>query len=521
VDADGPLGSRRPRLWLLAILLLATATRLYHFQAPLMDQMFVKQVYVANKARGIARPPLNPFRDSLDFLDESGSRTRLTEEVPLYTGLVGACYHTFGEHEWIGRVWSLAATLAAIAALHGLIRREYDEEAGLVAALLFALSPLLIFYGRAVMPDAPMLACMLISAYGYRRYLDEGRRTRWLLATAVAGMVGALFKYYGLMVLIPLADMAWREGGWRAWTRPRFVGMAAVMVAPIALWMGGVFTRTSNPTALMPYFCFQDPGVLVSKRLYECLTVRFLVRDCGPVAAVLIVIGLIGALRGQVRSRPVLGWAVAGLGFFFLFAPKLAYHDYYEMMLLPAAAMSGMLGGKVLRAALAGWRPSRSGWVLAVLVALAVILQSPPVETVKFEQHEGHKRLAERLQSLCAPGARFVVMGHTYPWGVVHYSGREGWVVQDRTLRADWPRALARYQALGAEYVALYFDVYATPEQRNSYLPLRGALPEVEHRSGPWFPRGKTCEYYILDLRGFRGRNHGVAENAEKSVGLR
>jgi len=474
--------------------------------------MFVKQVYVANKARSIARPPLNPFRDTLDFLDESGARTRLTEEVPLYTGLVGACYRAFGEREWIGRVWSIAATLAAIVALYGLVRREYDEEAGLVAALLFSLSPLMIFYGRAVMPDAPMLACMLICASAYRRYLDEGHRTRWLLATVAAGMVGALFKYYGLMVLIPLADMAWRAGGWRAWFRPRFLGMAAAMVAPIALWMGGVFTRTANPTALMPYFCFQDPGVLISQRRYECLTVRFLVRDCGPVAAALIVIGLVGALRGRGRSRPIWGWAAAGLGFFFLFAPKLAYHDYYEMMLLPAAAMGGMLGWKALRAAIGDWQPARKGLAAAGLVALTMVLQSPPVNSEKFAQHEGHRRLAGRLETLCAPGARFVILGHSYPWGVIHYSGREGWVIPDRTLRADWPQALAKYKAMGADYVALYFDVYATPVQRDTFGPLRAALPEVEHRSGAWFPRGRTCEYYILDLREYGGSRREVAE---------
>jgi hypothetical protein len=25
----------------------------------------------------------------------------------------------------------------------------------------------------------------------------------------------------------------------------------------------------------------------------------------------------------------------------------------------------------------------------------------------------------------------------------------------------------------------------------------------VEHRSGPWFTRGRPCEYYILSLNGF------------------
>lgn len=505
MDALGTNGPAGRRLLLPAILVLAALTRLYHFQAPLMDQMFVKQVYVANKARSIARPPLNPFRDSLDFLDPSGDRTRLTEEVPLYTGLLGAGYRAFGEREWIGRVFSILATLAAIVALHGLVRREYDEEGALVAALLFASAPLMIFYGRAVMPDAPMLAGMLAAACFYRRYLDEGRKARWLLATIAAGMAGALFKYYGLMVLIPLADLAYRRDGWRAWTRPRFLLMAAAMVAPIALWMGMVFFRSDNPTARMPYFCFQEPAVLLNPRLYECLTARFFARDCGIFATALIVAGLIAAATGKVSARPILGWAVAGLTFFFLFAPKTLYHDYYEMMLLPAAAMGGMLGWKALRSALANRAPRRRAWVSAVVLAAIAIGQSPLLVDAKFEQHAGQRVLAGRLGELCPPSGRFVVLGHPYSWAVVHYSGREGWIDQSPTLRPDWSQALSHYHSLGAEYVALYFDAYATPAQRATYGPLQAALPEVEHRSGPWFPRGKTCEYYILDLRHYKG----------------
>src|SRR5438874_1244946 len=81
--------------------------------------------------------------------------------------------------------------------------------------------PLFIFYGRAVLPDPAMLPGMLGAACCYRRYLDGGRRRWWALAL-LAGGLGALFKYYGLMVLIPLADMERRRAGWRACCRWRF-----------------------------------------------------------------------------------------------------------------------------------------------------------------------------------------------------------------------------------------------------------------------------------------------------------
>ncbi len=77
---------------LAGILVLAALIRLPQITAPLADNMQIKQVYVSNKARSIARPPLNPFRNTLDFLDERGERLTLTEEVPVYTGLPGLAY---------------------------------------------------------------------------------------------------------------------------------------------------------------------------------------------------------------------------------------------------------------------------------------------------------------------------------------------------------------------------------------------------------------------------------------------
>src|SRR6516225_1902364 len=115
--------SLRPWLLLAGILLLALLTRLYHFTGPLVDQMFVKQIFVANKARSIAGPPFDPLANRFDFLDENGQRLQLVEEVPAYTGVVGMLYHFFGEREWLGRMESILASLLAILAFKDLVER--------------------------------------------------------------------------------------------------------------------------------------------------------------------------------------------------------------------------------------------------------------------------------------------------------------------------------------------------------------------------------------------------------------
>jgi len=497
MDSQAAGGGGR-RGFLAAVLVAAALVRLHQVQTPLLDQMYVKQVYVANKARNIARAPLAPLRDTLDFLDDRGGRMRLAEEIPLYPGLLGACYAAFGEREWIGRLLSVAGTLVAVAAFHGLLRREFAGRVADVGALLLAFAPLMIFYGRAVMPDVWMLACMLLAASAYRRHLDEGRTSDLIAATA-AILVGAMFKYYALMVLIPLAEMTWRRGGgWRACLDRRFLAMGGIAVVPVALWVGLVFARTPNPTAKAAYYAFQEPGVLLTRRLYQALLDRFFLRDCGPVAAALALAGFGAALAGRADGRPIRGWAIMGVGFMILLAPKTTSHDYYELMAVPAVAAWGALGWQAVWGAARS--PSRRRVGAAVLVAVAVV-QSPWIASMKFEQSPIHAIVADRLDRLCTPTGKILVIGQRIGWPVVHYSGREGWVFQDATLRPDWRATFARCKAQGAEYVGLFFDPTVPPDHRATFLPLTAALPVVDHGVGPWFCKGRPCEYFILRLR--------------------
>ena len=298
---------RRSWLVLAAILVLATVTRLHRLEAPMADNLQAKQVYIANKARSIAKSPFDPLRNTLDFLDEHGHRIELTEEIPLYTGLLAAGYRLFGERDAVGHLLSLLGSLVAIGAFFDLARREHGERTARVATLLLASSPLFIFYGRAVLPDPWMLAGMLGCAAAYRRFLD-GAGAGWLVVAAGAGLLAGAFKYFGLMVLIPLADMTRRRFGVRGVFRPSFLTFGAAMVAPIAAWMVLVFLQGPNPVGsgwtgtkdgVRPYLIVQAPGVLRDRHLWGPFFSRFLVRDCGPVAAALIVVGL---------------WAVARVG---------------------------------------------------------------------------------------------------------------------------------------------------------------------------------------------------------------
>jgi len=506
MDVTTTWRAQLPRFGLAVLLTLAAIVRCYHLGAPLADSMEAKQIFVANRARSIARPPFDPLRNTLDFLDQNGRRMELTEEVPIYTNLLGAAFRLFGEREWLGHGLSLLGMLAAIIAFHDLMQRQYGPAFSLITTAWFVASPLSTFYGRAVMPDSWMLAGMLTSAACYQRYLETGRH-RWLLGASAAGLLGALFKYYGLIVLIPLAGMTVRRGGWRACVSWRFLGLATTMILPVGVWMVLVFFRTPNPVSsgwaqgqVYPYLVLQAPGVLLDPRLYRAFFIRFLVYDCGPAMAIPLLVA-VAAVVGRRRPVPAAGLTLMGLLFFVGLAPKLIDHDYYELILLPAAAAWGGMGTSRIAERIAGERRARRRACEAGILGLALLVQSPLFMRSFFALELGKPIVGKRVAEIVQEFERIVVIGPGIGLvSIVHYSEREGWPIHSPTLAADWREAFGRYRAEGATHAVLYFGADASNHVRESFRPLVECCPLVERRTGPWGRGGGWCEYIILNL---------------------
>jgi hypothetical protein len=518
----GPFSAIDRRWWLGTTLVLAAAVRLPHIAAPLADNMQIKQVYVSNKARSVAHPPLNPFRNTLDFLDERGNRLALTEEVPLYTGLLGLCYRLLGEHDWLGRVLSLLGTLAAIAAYAELTRREHGCEIAVAGAYLLAMAPLLVFYGRAVLPDPWMLAAMLTAALCYRRHLD-GHGPGWLVSAACTSALAPLCKYYGVMVLIPLAGMTLNGGGPRALRRFAFFVISAATLLPVGLWILFVFLQTANPVVSgwsgdgkpMPYLVFQAPRVLVTLPFLGGFVLRFLVRDCGPAMTALGILGVIVAARNLNRARQdraPLGslpwWTAMGLAFYVLFAPKLIDHDYYELMLLPAAATWGAMGFRRIIDRRA--QGSTSQAVVFASIVFVSAVQLPLCTSGMFRLDHGKLILAERIKAWTDAGRSVVVMGPGIELAtVIHHCKREGWALpRTQRLPEDWRARIESFRRSGAQALALYFEPKATAKARASLEALAESFPVLERGTGPWSRTGGICSYWILDL----SRDHAGEE---------
>ncbi|MGA2059588.1 MAG: glycosyltransferase family 39 protein [Thermoguttaceae bacterium] len=506
-------------LTVVGIILCSALLRLYRIDAPLIDGFWDKQIAVANLSRSMAGPPFHLLNPSFDFcISPDGQRYLVTEEIPLYHAMVALGYRLFGEQDWFGRAVSAAGSLLAIAAFIGLMRREYDYGFALAAGVIFAVCPLLLYYGRAVIPDTCMLGFMLAAAYGFRRALDEDGLA-WLIACGFAGLVAVAFKYYALMVLLPMAEMAWR--GQRAKGLIKLCLPVAMMIVPLAAWMLLIFFRTSNPSQYTVYFIFQQPSILLESKFWSRLADRFLWKSCGPLTAILMGVGLCAVLSRRRRDCPdfrvsengtvpfgptsrrtvgaVVSWTVMGLAFYFLLGPKSWGHEYYELMMLPGAAGLAALGWCFLfrRSAEENRLRSLQMPLGACLLVLTAIIHSPWISDGRFRQDIGFMIAAQSAQKHCSAAGR-IVAGPFTPQPIIHYARREGWTWQE--YPGDMQNLLDGCKKHGAECVVLYFDRKIQPEERRRYDDLIKTLPILEHQAGPWGLGQTPCEIYILGL---------------------
>ncbi len=198
------MGGGVRKLLLFVILLVALVARLRGITNPLLDDQAWRQADTA----GMALHMLGRLTDLpgifLPQLNYDGVIPQSAElEFPFFPYLLAWTWTLFGWADIWGRLWSVVLSLITVGGIYHLGRQMFTDRAGLLAATVYALMPLSIYYGRVVMPE-PMAQAWSIWAlamiWSWRNSM-EGRGL-WKIGLLMAAAV--LAKLPQLM-LFPVA----------------------------------------------------------------------------------------------------------------------------------------------------------------------------------------------------------------------------------------------------------------------------------------------------------------------------
>ena len=176
------------------------------------------------------------FGDLLDGLT-------VTEKTPpLYYVLAWLWTRPFGTGEVGVRSFSALVGVLTIPVAFALARELVSERAGLIAAALVAVNPLLVWYSQEARAYALLvLLAALATLYGVRAArAPDGPLWRWAIVSALA----LATHYFALFVIAPLAVwIVLRRGGRRTLLATGLIGAAGLALLPL------VIGQSENPGA--------------------------------------------------------------------------------------------------------------------------------------------------------------------------------------------------------------------------------------------------------------------------------
>ena len=165
-----------------------------------------------------------------------GIATQSPDMPPLYFSLLYGWTHLFGVSPESARVFSILPSVGCAVLLFSVTRRLFGGGAGLLAALIFSLSPLHIFYAQDIRVYPLMCLLGLVSARAFLGML-EGKSPWWWPVCALANVLlihthlfGALLAAVEFLFLAAFHRRAWgRVAGWTL--------SQGLCVAPLLPWI--------------------------------------------------------------------------------------------------------------------------------------------------------------------------------------------------------------------------------------------------------------------------------------------
>ncbi len=264
-------------------------------------------------------------------------------EPEIIERLTAFAYRFTGEQVWVGRAYSILFWLIGGLFLYLLARDLVSEDGGLTALAFYLFLPYAVFASRSFQPDPLMVTFIIAFWWAVMRWSTHPTSWAWAIATGLLGGLAILIKFSAVffvlggglgaaLSVLPFKDLIRRPQVWM---------MAALGVLPgAAYFIYGVYIAGFLGQQFSGRFI---PSLLASPAFY----LNWL-STLNHVLGLVFALALLGIFFFRQRGF-ILGLWGAYFVYGFYFDYHIWSHDYYNLPLLPIAALSlSPLGAWVL-----------------------------------------------------------------------------------------------------------------------------------------------------------------------------
>jgi 4-amino-4-deoxy-L-arabinose transferase-like glycosyltransferase len=463
--------------------------------APLLDAHRWRQVDTAAIARNFYEDSFNIFYPQIDW---GGRHGYVESEFPIVSALTALIYSVAGPDERFGRFVAIGFSVAAIVAIYALAGELLGQAGGRAAAFLLAISPSAVYYGRTVMPEAPMLFFSIAGLLGFVRYFRTGS-SRALVAGASACALAWLAKPVALVIVAPILGVAWNSRGRRFLQDRAFVIAFVSAFALAAAWYlhammiyheTGLTFGIGYPTMTYPAIYATGPWypfskwstleLLGSSAFYRKMATQIYFLHLTPLGLGVAAVGWFFWRRNDRRIVPDL-WLLGVVAFILAAGKGNSNHDYYQLPLVPVAALYfGAAAAPVFDGAVIRKHVGTGG---GAMLSLGALLFAFGLMSFYFSgivrSHFRPSNLDTRIRDAGTAMERVVpadALMVVVEYGVnspmlLYYAHRRGWSFDLRSINAETVQNL---QHFGARYFAAtdWPRLQAQRPELNQYLEL-------------------------------------------------
>ncbi len=300
----------------------------------------VRQIHTADVTRNLLKSEFNIFYPQISYAGPGP--TYILLEFPLYNAIVAIFYYFFGVAEIFGRLLSILFFLLSSMIVYKIAKKIYGLTTGLLALFLFNFYPIGILASRTFIPDNLMILFSLLSVWYAIKIKERFTNYNFLILCSLISLT-ILTKFQGFFTLIPVSYLLLTEKGEFKVKIKRFFLMLFLSLLLPFLWYFRDFLVTIYGSS--QYFKdsnWADPKYFLDLNFYREL-LRMLYLGLTQTGLFLMILGFL--VKTKRNEGFLKFWVLSILLLFLIFDRKSSSHEYYQLVILPIAAL---FGAKVL-----------------------------------------------------------------------------------------------------------------------------------------------------------------------------
>ncbi|MHA1677508.1 MAG: ArnT family glycosyltransferase [Promethearchaeota archaeon] len=328
--------------WILLafILIFAFYLRAYHIDYPVVGYHNWKETHYLTEARNFARDGFFEhgfFIPACDYPslkdDPSGAHS---DTFPTSSIIVALFFMIFGLKLWLARLIHILFALGSIFFSYLLVKKLFNrEDLALTLAVVLAINPLLVFFGRQVQLINPALFFCLMGSYFYFKWIEDFSWKNTILFS-VPLFLGILTKYsfalflISLFFIFPFKKLLDKK----KWPKYIFIILNIILCGAWFFYTksisSNVETHISRNIKLGTIFTSQFWSIMYSfvKDNYTILGILF------AIFGLLIFLKFYKKNKKYIGYRYILFYLLGSVIWFIILAKKMQGHNYHQYPLL-------------------------------------------------------------------------------------------------------------------------------------------------------------------------------------------